>query len=312
MIAVIGDQFTGDPCMLAHNCILTKSAKDKVERMIIKECRRIKEDKKYAGLSSRMAWQDVEDFIEECGNEDPEENDAMLHHFHRYGFAARQRTFRRAMMKLEDPKCTMDSIPLSLPSLPNPGHAHMGQQQGLWALVADGDLDLQPDATNKRGQLYAMHGVYSNTIDVPLLYAITALKTEMTCQLLFSQLKSELQHMGIPGDLRVVRDFEKASINAVRKVFQIPSVQGCGFHLAVCWNRKRDHFGLRKYLLAPQKDRQVCRWWDTIKKLIFCLHGYIGRMEADVPMESVDKNRPPIEVCPLSGTEEEFKECETT
>ncbi|EYC10171.1 hypothetical protein Y032_0057g2803 [Ancylostoma ceylanicum] len=95
MIAVIGDQFIGDPCMLAHNCIPTKSAKDKVERIVIKECRRIKEDKKYAGLSSRVAWQDVEDFIEECGSEDPEEKDAMLHHFHRYGFAARQRTFRR-------------------------------------------------------------------------------------------------------------------------------------------------------------------------------------------------------------------------
>ncbi|VDN30853.1 unnamed protein product [Cylicostephanus goldi] len=40
---------------------------------------------------------------------------------------------------------------------------------GLYALVADGVHDLQPDATNKRGQLYTIHGVCNDTIDVPLV-----------------------------------------------------------------------------------------------------------------------------------------------
>ncbi|EYB85280.1 hypothetical protein Y032_0301g1827 [Ancylostoma ceylanicum] len=50
-------------------------------------------------------------------------------------------------------------------------NVQMAQQQGLVALVADGVHNLQPDATNKRGQLYTVRGVRNNTIDVPLLYA---------------------------------------------------------------------------------------------------------------------------------------------
>ncbi|EYB85282.1 hypothetical protein Y032_0301g1829 [Ancylostoma ceylanicum] len=64
MIAVSDRRLVYWRPMYVLNCIPIRSAKDK-------ESRRIKEDKKCAGLSSRVVWQDLQDFIEECGNEDP-------------------------------------------------------------------------------------------------------------------------------------------------------------------------------------------------------------------------------------------------
>ncbi|VDM83698.1 unnamed protein product, partial [Strongylus vulgaris] len=41
--------------------------------------------------------------------------------------------------------------------------------------------------------------------------------------------------------------------------------EGCGFHLAVAWNKKKDALGLKKYLKGARRDRQVLRWWNTVK-----------------------------------------------
>ncbi|KAK5965157.1 hypothetical protein GCK32_001021 [Trichostrongylus colubriformis] len=64
-------------------------------------------------------------------------------------------------------------------------------------------------------------------MDIPLLFAITERKNARTTL-----------------DLRIVLDFEKAAIKAAKKCFPSASVQGCGFHLAQAWNRKRDALGL--------------------------------------------------------------------
>nr|CDJ88610.1 unnamed protein product [Haemonchus contortus] len=40
---------------------------------------------------------------------------------------------------------------------------------GLKAIVADGVHDLQPDSTNKTVQLYVIHGVTDNGVDIPML-----------------------------------------------------------------------------------------------------------------------------------------------
>ncbi|VDM73968.1 unnamed protein product [Strongylus vulgaris] len=145
----------------------------------------------------------------------------------------------------------------------------MAQRHGLYVLVADGVHDLQPDATNRKGQLYTVHGVCNNTIDVPLLYAITTSKNERTYELIFRQLKEELQRVGNVEGLRIVLDFERASISAARKVFPTASIEGCGFHLAMAWNRKKDALGLRKYITGAHRDRQVLLWWNAVKGAIF-------------------------------------------
>ncbi|CAJ0602959.1 unnamed protein product [Cylicocyclus nassatus] len=98
-----------------------------------------------------------------------------------------------AIKSLDDKSCTMDHVPriyshfsdgerflqFQTPDL------HMyystttiekAQRFGLYALVADGVHDLQPDATAKCGQLYTVHGVCNDTMDAPLLYAITTTK----------------------------------------------------------------------------------------------------------------------------------------
>ncbi|VDM85173.1 unnamed protein product [Strongylus vulgaris] len=119
MIAVIDNQFLGDPSSLPHSCLPAKTSQDKVERLVYKECRRLRQDKRSAGVSSRVVWLDIEDFIEECGDENEEEKKNMLHFFHRDGFSSRQRTLRRAIRSLEDPSCTMGHIPQGHSALSN-------------------------------------------------------------------------------------------------------------------------------------------------------------------------------------------------
>ncbi|CAJ0591882.1 unnamed protein product [Cylicocyclus nassatus] len=240
---VINNEFVGDPFALPHVCLPVKTAQDKVERLVYGECKKIRDDKNLAGRSTLQAWHDIQDFIDECCGDNEEEKNDMLYFFHKDGFSSRQRTIRRAIRSLEDPSCTMESIPARHAALSdgsrflqfqNPGlHMYysadtieMARTHGLYALVADGVHDLQPDATKKKGQLYTVHGICNNTVDMPLLYAITTSKTERTYELIFLQLKEELERHGALHRLRVVLDFERASIAAAKKVFPQASVEG--------------------------------------------------------------------------------------
>ncbi|VDM78220.1 unnamed protein product [Strongylus vulgaris] len=67
----------------------------------------------------------------------------------------------------------------------------MAQRNGLYALLAAGMLDLQPDA--EHGQLYTIHGVFNNTLYVALLFAVTTEKHVKTYEVIFRQLIKELQ-----------------------------------------------------------------------------------------------------------------------
>ncbi|VDM71682.1 unnamed protein product, partial [Strongylus vulgaris] len=81
MIAVVDDQFIGDPSSLPHVCLPFKTAQDKVDRLVYTECKKIRSNKRCASTSTRVAWQDMEDLIEECGGEDDTEKSDMLHYF---------------------------------------------------------------------------------------------------------------------------------------------------------------------------------------------------------------------------------------
>ncbi|EYC12475.1 hypothetical protein Y032_0047g1501 [Ancylostoma ceylanicum] len=56
--------------------------------------------------------------------------------------------------------------------------APMAAQLGLHALVADGFHSFQLRLFKREGQLYTVHGVCNNDVEVPLLYAISSKKTE--------------------------------------------------------------------------------------------------------------------------------------
>ncbi|EYB86580.1 hypothetical protein Y032_0276g1081 [Ancylostoma ceylanicum] len=52
----------------------------------------------------------------------------------------------------------------------------MAAQNGLHALVADGVHSFEPRQLQRKGQLYMVHGVGRNGVEVPLLYAIFSKK----------------------------------------------------------------------------------------------------------------------------------------
>ncbi|KAK5986797.1 hypothetical protein GCK32_017601 [Trichostrongylus colubriformis] len=96
----------------------------------------------------------------------------------------------RAVAGLKERHVSMENVPHQFAFLPDGSrflqyssstlHIYFSEQilekacqVGLCALVADGAHNLQPQVTEKMGQLYTIHGVMANSVDVPLLFAIT-------------------------------------------------------------------------------------------------------------------------------------------
>ncbi|KAL6743087.1 hypothetical protein Aduo_016170 [Ancylostoma duodenale] len=119
---------------------------------------------------------------------------------------------------------------------------------GLYALVADGVHSPQPRKLGRGSQLYCIHGVCGNGVEVPLVFVITARKT-----------KAIYTHL----------DYEKAAINAARSLFGEAKVVGRAFHMAQAWNRQLDRLGLSKCIIGKARDRRIARWWGTLKGLEF-------------------------------------------
>ncbi|XGW33977.1 hypothetical protein V3C99_018038 [Haemonchus contortus] len=99
-------------------------------------------------------------------------------------------TLFRALGKPHGCRVTMEDVPREFAFLPDgsqllqyatsqtqicysAGVIEKACRLGLCALVANGIHDLQPDAINANGQLYVIHGVMANSVDIPLLFAIT-------------------------------------------------------------------------------------------------------------------------------------------
>ncbi|KAK6044590.1 hypothetical protein COOONC_17906 [Cooperia oncophora] len=217
---------------------------------------------------------------------DEAERDEMLYYFYREGYVSRRSTIARATAKLHDTRVNMEVVPREYAFLRD-GTAFLQYKTadlhiyfsrsiiekaagaGLHALVGDGVHDLQPDATNKTGQLYTIHGVLVNSVDVPLLFAITRRKNQRVYETIYGNLKDAIVAAGGPQDIRILLDFEQAAIKAAKRRFPSASVEGCAFHLAQAWNRKRDALGLRPQVRGPSSCARVRSWWATIKGLIF-------------------------------------------
>ncbi|EYC30586.1 hypothetical protein Y032_0005g2734 [Ancylostoma ceylanicum] len=198
----------------------------------------------------------------------------MVAHHYKKGSVSRRSAIRRALETHTDgsPVATMDFIPDELGRLSdgsmfvhrleptlhvyyNSATIQMAARNGLHTLVADGVHSFQPRQLKRKGQLYTVHGVCSNGVEVPLLYAISSKKTEQVYTTIFRHIREEFDNSVIPPTLRVV--------------FPYATVQGCAFHLAQAWNRRRDHVGLPTFLSGMQKSFEVEAWWETIKGLVF-------------------------------------------
>ncbi|KIH51966.1 hypothetical protein ANCDUO_17939 [Ancylostoma duodenale] len=82
-------------------------------------------------------------------------------------------------------------------------------------------------------------------------HAVSSKKTEQVYAIIFGQMRDEFG-VAIPTLFRVVLDYEKAALNAVKRVFPHATVQGCTFHLAQAWNRRRDKLRLRLFIKGVQ------------------------------------------------------------
>ncbi|KAK5975347.1 hypothetical protein GCK32_002105 [Trichostrongylus colubriformis] len=87
----------------------------------------------------------------------------------------------------------------------------------LCALVTDSVHDLQPDATNKTEQLYVIHGVLANSVDVPLVFAITTRNNPRVYEIIYGTIGNIIAASVGPRLLQLLLDSEKAAINVARK-----------------------------------------------------------------------------------------------
>ncbi|RCN30103.1 hypothetical protein ANCCAN_24130 [Ancylostoma caninum] len=296
-VKVVGDDFMVDPCSLGHECTPKEFRRDKGNRIaysvssiiiyfalrtvvnLFQVVNDIRANPMYAGRPPRQVFEQKLDVSKLLYGEDT----AMG--LYASGYEQRRQAISRAINSLNDRVVTLENIPEEFSFLSD-GTRFVQEQDpevhiyysertiekactnGLFALVADGVHTKQPKSLT---QLYCVHGVCDGGVEVQLLYALTARKTEGTYRRIFGYLQAILErYRPRPHQrLRVVLDFEKASINAAKSVCTHSIVQGCAFHLSQAWNRRRDSCGLRKFIQGPTKVESVEKWWDTIKGVIF-------------------------------------------
>ncbi|RCN34107.1 hypothetical protein ANCCAN_20057 [Ancylostoma caninum] len=94
---------------------------------------------------------------------------------------------------------------------------------GLYALVADGVHKVLPKKLDDNAQLYTIPGVCNDTVEVPLLHAVTTKETMLSCTRIFETVRKELEAIGVGKSgaiLRVILDFEKNSYKCCKENFR--------------------------------------------------------------------------------------------
>ncbi|KAK6040404.1 hypothetical protein COOONC_22092 [Cooperia oncophora] len=227
--------------------------------------------------------------------------DEVMKALYGWGFGMKRRAISRAINSWKDREVTLQNIPENLARLSD-GRLFVQKQDaelhiyysgetieinctysnksvlgcqktiacksGLYAIVADG---VHTKQHKELAQLYCVHGICDGGIEIPLLYSMTARKTEDTYLKIFGHLKNlfkihrprSIQPLGLYSIMK------KLSIAAVRRLFPYSEIEGCAFHLAQAWNRRKDTCKLRKFVQGRCRTAVFSNWWDTIKGVIF-------------------------------------------
>ncbi|KAL6735817.1 hypothetical protein Aduo_006224 [Ancylostoma duodenale] len=106
----------------------------------------------------------------------PEMYQAIACHHYSRGCVSRRSSIKRVLktQNSDEAGATMTYIPATLSILPDGNTVQMAARNGLHTLVADGVHSFQPPPLKRKGQLYTVHGVCHNDVEVPLLYAISS------------------------------------------------------------------------------------------------------------------------------------------
>ncbi|KHJ90610.1 hypothetical protein OESDEN_09545 [Oesophagostomum dentatum] len=210
----------------------------------------------------------------------------VIDEFRGDGYVQKRRAISRATNK-HRVQVTMESVPRFLANLSDGApflqlsreglHVYFAAvaiekacKNGLHTLIADGVHSKAPKGLRHGSQVYVIHGVCSGSVDVPLVYSIMERKTREQYEMVLAPLRDQLIRFGANlNELRVILDYEKAAIAAVRNTFHQSEVQGCAFHLALAWNRRRNSLGLTRFIFGKDSVPAVNEWWSTIKGLIF-------------------------------------------
>ncbi|VDO85039.1 unnamed protein product [Heligmosomoides polygyrus] len=270
-------EFTRDPCLLNHVCLPFKWPMERSKRIFYGQCQEWRGDEKYLNYDPYREHGRFLLDVEKSTTIANEEKEATLSHYSDYG-KCRVTVYRNLRHHMER-EVSMEYVPDHLALNPDGTrflqyqtadmHIYYSEkiirkacENGLDTLIADGIFSMHPNQREKNGQLYTIHGVCNGKVNVPLLYAITNKKTEFIYTKIWTMLKevidSTTDHDFNP---RILLDFERASIKAAKRVFPGGTVEGCAFHLARSWNRKRDELGLRKFLKGNERSRRVT-WFD--------------------------------------------------
>ncbi|CAJ0606035.1 unnamed protein product [Cylicocyclus nassatus] len=286
-IKVVGNEFQENPCSIGHICPSQTVAFDANIRKFYEEMQSIRGDSNSLGMRVKQIWYKGLREREESRTESDEAvHDGVVSEYYGIGFEMRKRQIARNLAIHKDKRATMANVPSDLQCLCDGAlflqeqserfHIYFSERTiqkacsvGLNVLVADGVHSAQPKELARSGQLYSVHGVCGNGVEVPLVYAITTKKTTAIYKKIFEKLKTLLQSFGAREDLRIVLDFEKSSINAAKRTFAGAQLEGCSFHMAQAWNRRKDKLGLRQYLCGPTRERRISRWWEMLKGLVF-------------------------------------------
>ncbi|KHJ87009.1 hypothetical protein OESDEN_13225 [Oesophagostomum dentatum] len=291
-VRVKGVEFLKDPCGLRHVCEANDTAKELATRIAYAKVQDLKKDPESAGKKPLREWMKM------LTDKNSLAEDGILVIYLRIqgettsisrptSMGRGERLLACAINAHKDKTVTMSNVPEHVAQLPDGSrflHEQTGAfhiyyskdtikkacRNGLFALVADGMFTLHPKELGRNAQLYCVHAVCSGGVEIPIVFAITAKRTEREYINIFTHIKQQIE--GYEGEVvlkKVVLDFEKASIGAAKKVFPSASVEGCAFHLSQAWNRRRDALGLAEFIKGSKADERIASWWHTIKGSVF-------------------------------------------
>lgn len=114
----------------------------------------------------------------------------------------------------------------------------------LREFFADGTFFICPKPFK---QLFSIHGEMNSTVNktniIPLIFALMSDRKQSTYEILFHLIKSRITEWN-PAKFTI--DYERATMNALKKVFPDLAIHGCYFHYVKNIQKKADKLSLNK------------------------------------------------------------------